>query len=108
MRPTNPTKLNRRAILALGALLAACGGARSEPKDPTAAAEKAETTENKATKPEPPSAGVGKSDGAVFRQGAFDPYTGWSQNRGYGAGLLLFDGGHAIERHRVKCALQVL
>jgi outer membrane protein len=39
------------------------------------------------------SAGVGKSDGAVFRQGAFDPYTGWSQSRGYNAGVLLFDAG---------------
>jgi outer membrane protein len=38
-------------------------------------------------------ASVGKSDGAVFRQGAFDPYTGWSQGRGYNAGILLFDGG---------------
>jgi outer membrane protein len=38
-------------------------------------------------------ASVGKSDGAVFRQGAFDPYTGWSQGRGYSAGILLFDGG---------------
>jgi outer membrane protein len=39
------------------------------------------------------SAGVGRSDGAVFRQGAFDPYTGWNQGRGYSAGILLFDGG---------------
>ena len=38
-------------------------------------------------------AGVGKSDGAVFRQGAFDSYTGWSQGRGYGASMLVFDAG---------------
>lgn len=46
------------------------------------------------------SAGVGKSDGAVFRQGAFDPYTGWSQGRGYSAGLMLFDGGQRYFGYR--------
>jgi outer membrane protein len=45
-------------------------------------------------------AGVGKSDGAVFRQGAFDPYTGWSQNKGYGGGLMLFDGGQRYFSYR--------
>jgi outer membrane protein len=48
------------------------------------------------------SAGVGKSDGAVFRQGAFDPYTGWSQSRGYSAGMLLFDGGQRWFSYRAS------
>src|SRR5262245_35039963 len=35
-------------------------------------------------------AGVNKAEGAVFRQGAYDQFTGWSQGRGYNAGMLLF------------------
>jgi outer membrane protein len=40
-------------------------------------------------------AGMRKSSGATYFQGSFVPFQGdpWSQNRGYGASLMLFDAG---------------
>jgi outer membrane protein len=55
------------------------------------------------------SAGARKSDGATFFQGKLVPYAGdpWSYSKGYGAGVVLFDGGQRWFNFRAAQSSQV-
>jgi outer membrane protein TolC len=54
------------------------------------------------------SAGSNNTSGSSFFQGQFVPYTGpaWSYGKGYGASLLLFDGGQRFFAYKQTQALQ--